>query len=66
MVILKPGNLQLQPSTKKLFEEGSTADFGQAFSYLLQFLRAVREHLFYRPYLMAACEIGTKTDKTYQ
>ena len=51
--------------TNKLFQKGSTADFDQVFNYLLQFLRTVRTHLFYRNYFMAAGEIGTKTDEKY-
>ena len=49
----------------KLFQKGSTTDYDKVFSYLLQFSRTVRTHLFYRTYFMVTCEIGTKTGKKY-
>ena len=46
--------------TFKLYLKGSSKDSDHVFSYLLQFLRALRTHLFYRKFIMDARETGRK------
>ena len=54
LVLLKPATLLQRNSFRN-------SDFDKIFTYVLQFLRTQRAHLFYKTFFMAACEIRTKT-----